>query len=98
MFVPVKIERPGISVLILLEPYEDDGTMVCLIHTLIGSISLGPKSWLRAVRAEITKLEAEAVKAGCAEMRIEGRNWSRVLPSYSHWPAGEGHGLRKALI
>lgn len=101
MLIPVPIERPGISVLILLEPYydEDDETMVCLVHTLRGTIGLNPKAWLRAVRDEITKLEAEAIKADCAEMRVEGRDWSFALKDlgYVPWVAGEGHGLRKAL-
>lgn len=95
---PIGIVRPGVRVLIRIEVYEDAGQMVCLIHTLSGTISLGPKAWLNAVRDEIWKLERIARQAGCVEMRIEGRDWSRVLPGYSHWPAGEGHGLRKVLI
>lgn len=101
MLIPVLIERPGISVLILLEPYydEDDETMVCLVHTLRGTIGLNPKAWLRAVRDEIRKLERIAKAADCAEMRVEGRDWSRVLKplGYVPWPQGEGFGLRKAL-
>lgn len=95
---PIGVVRPGIQVFIRLEAYEDNGQVVCLIHTLSGKISLGPKAWLRAVRDEIGKLERIAKAAGCAEMRVEGRDWSRILPGYTHWPAGEGHGLRKALI
>lgn len=94
---PIGVIRPGIQVFIRLEAYEDDGQIVCLIHTLSGKISLGPKAWLRAVRDEIAKLERIARAAGCVEMRVEGRDWSRILPGYSHWPAGEGHGLRKVL-
>ena len=95
---PIGIVRPGVKVLIRLEVYEDEGQMICLIHTLSGHITLGPKAWLKAVRDEIWKLERIARNAGCAEMRVEGRDWSRVLPGYSYWPAGEGHGLRKVLI
>jgi len=97
---PIGIVRPGIRVFIRLEAYEDSGQAVCLIHTLSGTISLGPKAWLRAVRDEIAKLERIARSAGCAEMRVEGRDWSVALKSlgYVPWPAGEGHALRKALI
>lgn len=95
---PIGIVRPGVRVFIRLEVLEEDGKPYCLIHTLSGTISLGPKAWLKAVRDEIWKLERIARQAGCTEMRIEGRDWSRVLPGYSHWPAGEGHGLRKVLI
>lgn len=94
---PIGVVRPGIQVFIRLEAYEDDGQVVCLIHTLSGKITLGPKAWLKAVRDEIGKLERIARAAGCVEMRVEGRDWSRVLSGYSHWPAGEGHGLRKVL-
>ena len=94
---PIGVIRPGVRVNIWLEAYEDNGQVVCLIHTLSGKISLGPKAWLRAVRDEIAKLERIARAAGCVEMRVEGRDWSKILPGYSHWPAGEGHGLRKVL-
>jgi len=96
---PIGIVRPGIQVFIRLEAYEDNGQVVCLIHTLSGKISLGPKAWLRAVREEIRKLERIAKSADCAEMRIEGRDWSRVLSGlgYVPWPEGDGFGLRKVL-
>lgn len=96
---PIGIIRAGVRVFIRLEAYEDDGAVVCLIHTLSGEVNLRPKAWLQAVRDEITKLERIARSAGCAEMRIEGRDWSRVLRglNYEPWPEGEGHGLRKAL-
>ncbi len=96
---PIGVIRPGIRVNIWLEAYEDNGQVVCLIHTLSGHITLGPKAWLRAVREEISKLERIAKAADCVEMRIEGRNWSRVLAGlgYVPWSAGEGFGLRKVL-
>ena len=99
MLQPIGVVRPGIRVFIRLEAYEDEGRVVCLIHTLSGTISLGPKAWLRAVRDEVRKLERIAGNAGCAEMRVEGRNWSRILAplGYVPWPQGEGFGLRKVL-
>ena len=97
---PIGIVRPGIRVFIRLEAYEEAGRVVCLIHTLSGTIALGPKAWLRAVREEIRKLERIAWNAGCVEMRIEGRDWHRVLAGlgYVPWPEGEGFGLRKVLV
>ena len=99
MLQPIGVLRPGIRVNIWLEAYDDDGQIVCLIHTLSGRISLGPKAWLTAVRDEVRKLERIASNSGCAEMRVEGRNWSRILAplGYVPWPQGEGFGLRKAL-
>ena len=100
MLQPIGVLRPGIRVNIWLEAYDDNGRIVCLIHTLSGKIKLGPKAWLRAVRDEVRKLERIARNAGCAEMRVEGRNWSRILAplGYVPWPQGEGFGLRKALV
>jgi hypothetical protein len=99
MLVPAVVERPGIAVVIWLEGYEEAGQTICLIHTLSGTIALGPKAWLQAVRDEIRKLERIAKAAGCAEMRTEGRDWSFALEplGYVPWPAGEGHALRKVL-
>ena len=96
---PIGVIRPGIRVFIQLEAYEDEGKVVCLIHTLSGTISLGPKAWLAAVRDEIRKPERIAKAADCAEMRVEGRDWSFALKDlgYVPWAAGEGHGLRKVL-
>lgn len=96
---PREIIRDGVRVLLRIEAIEENGAVYCLIHTLSGRIELGPKAWLRAVREEVKKLERIAKSAGCAEMRIEGRDWSRVLRglNYQPWPEGEGHGLRKAL-
>lgn len=96
---PIGIIRAGVRVNITLEVYDDNGRHVCLIHTLSGRIELGPKAWVGAVRDEVHKLERIARSGGCAEMRVEGRDWSRILSplGYVPWPEGEGFGLRKAL-
>lgn len=96
---PIGIIRAGVRVNITLEVYDDHGQHICLIHTLSGIIKLGPKAWLAAVRDEVGKLERIARSGGCAEMRIEGRDWTRILSplGYLPWPEGEGFGLRKAL-
>lgn len=79
---PVRIHGDGYDTKAILETYEEDGVLVCGIYRLDGTIRLEPKAWLRAVRAEVKKLENIARDAGCAEMRIAGRDWSRVLPDY----------------
>ena len=96
---PIGIIREGIRVFIRIEAIEENGRVYCLIHTLSGEIRLGPKAWLRAVRDEVRKLERIAKAAGCVEIRIEGRDWSRALRGldFEPWPEGEGHGLRKVL-
>lgn len=94
---PVGVVRPGISVLITLEAFIEDGVKVAGIYQLEGVIRLGPKAWLKAVREEAAKLERIAKAAGCAEMRVAGRDWSRILPDYEPC-AGLPNGLRKGLV
>lgn len=93
----VGIVRAGVRVLLRTEIHEDKGQVFCLIHTLSGEISLPPKAFIQAVREEVRKLERIASNAGCAEMRIEGRAWGKLLPDYAPWPEGEGHAIRKVL-
>jgi hypothetical protein len=94
---PVRISGEGYDTKAILETYEEDGVLVCGVYRLDGTIRLEPKAWLRAVRAEMTKLETIARDAGCAEMRIAGRDWSRVLPDYEPLPGGKPNRLRKRL-
>ena len=96
---PIGILRPGVAVNITLAVFMEDEAPICLLHTLKGKIKLKPKAWLQTVRAEMVRLEHIARQAGCKEMRIEGRDWSRVLAGmgYGPWGSGEGHALRKVL-
>lgn len=97
---PRAVILPGVRVFVTLEAYEEDGRMICLFHTLTGEITLGAKAWLRVVRDNMQVFEHIAENAGCVEMRIEGRDWSRVLKNmgYVPWPEGEGKALRKVLV
>lgn len=80
---------------VTLEVVECDGRMVCGIYKLEGKSRPGP-GWYRAVRDEMHRIEQIARDAGCAEMRVSGRNWSRVLKDYQPI-AGLKNGLGKAL-
>jgi hypothetical protein len=93
---PFEIVRPYGRVTVTLEVAEDNGTKVCGIYNLEGHIGLPPKQWLRIVRAEVANFERIAREAGCAEMRLAGRDWSRILRGYEPLP-GLPNGLRKAL-
>jgi len=96
---PIGVVRAGIAVTITLEAFIEDGRQIAGIYGLKGRVRLGPKAWLRAVRDEVRKLENIARKAGCVEMRIAGRDWSRVLPDYEPMTDAPDvrNGLRKAL-
>jgi hypothetical protein len=82
--------------LVTLEIYDEDGVIVCGIYQIEGRLNLPPKQWLRTMRAELAKIETIARNAGCAEMRLAGRNWQRILPDYEPLPGIENR-LRKAL-
>jgi hypothetical protein len=95
---PVRLSAQNSAATVAFEIYEEDGTLVCGLQQLEGRFNLPPKQWLRMVRAEMSKLESIARDAGCAEMRIAGRDWSRVLPDYEPLPGGKPNRLRKRLL
>ena len=97
---PVGVVRPGISVLITLEAFIENGRKVAGIYQLKGSVKLGPKAWLKAVREEVRKLERIARAAGCEELRVAGRDWSRILVDYEPMTDAPDvrNGLRKVLV
>lgn len=94
--LPFDIVRPEGHVSITLEAFEEDGRLVCGVFALRGEILLPPKAWVRAVRAELKRIEIIAARAGCEEIRIAGRDWRRVLSDYEPC-AGLPNGLRKVL-
>lgn len=94
---PFTIERPEGTVLMVLQTIiEDDGNKVCGIKQIVGSIPAKPKAWVRAVREEVAKIEGLARDAGFDEIRITGRDWSRILPDYEPCE-GLTNGIRKRL-
>ena len=94
---PLALSGEGWSAVVTFEVYEEDGVTVCGLQQLDGRFNLPPKAWLRTMRAQMRKLESIARSAGCAEMRVAGRDWSRVLPDYEPFPGGKPNRLRKRL-
>lgn len=94
---PIRIADGDVDVSLVFEIEQEAGETICGVYRLDGWINLPPKAWLRRVRAEIDKLERLAKAAGCAEMRVAGRDWSRVLPQYERLPGGNANLLRKRL-
>lgn len=91
------ISRAEGTVLMVLEALiEDDGTKVCGIKQIVGTIHAPPKAWVAAVREEVAKIETMARDSGCHEVRICGRDWSRIFPDYSEC-AGLTNGIMKRL-
>jgi hypothetical protein len=79
---PVRITGDGYDVQTVFELFEEHGALICGLSEMVGHIDLPPNAWLRTVRAHVGQFEELARSAGCAELRIAGRDWSRVLPDY----------------
>lgn len=98
IIAPFGIVIANAAVLITLEVFEEDGRTVCGIYQLSGKIRMPPKAWVRAVRTEVTRLERIARAAGCEELRLGGRDWSKILSGMGFTPLdGIPNGLGKAL-
>lgn len=74
---------------------EDDG-LVAWTTAIAGQIDGGPKHRVAEMRHAVAALEATLKQAGIKAHRICGRDWSRILPSYTPLP-GFKNGLQKEL-
>lgn len=92
---PVELSCPEGAVTLAFEVYEEDGELICGVLDLKGNFDRG--TLVTAARREMKTLEALARKAGCAEMRVAGRNWARVLNDYQPLPGDIPNRLRKRL-
>lgn len=81
---------------VVSELCEDDGVICCWLSYLSGDVQGGPRAFLKLMRSIISEYEAMAKKAGADEMRIGGRNWSRVFPDYERFD-DKPNRLRKRL-
>lgn len=90
--VLLEITGPGYCLLGL----EVTSDLVCWTKYLAGHINGGPKARAEIIRSAVSHIENVAKAAGCTEHRICGRDWSRVLPSYSPFE-GFRNGLKKEL-
>ena len=95
---PFVIERPYGRVEVVLEIYGAGGEVIASIFDLRGKINLRPmsKRWYAVVRGHLHRIERIVKEAGCREMRMDGRRWSRVLPEYEP-VEGFPNRLRKVL-
>lgn len=74
---------------------EDDG-LVAWTTAIAGQIEGGPKQRLASMRHAVSALETTLKQAGVRAHRICGRDWSRILPSYTPFE-GARNGLEKRL-
>lgn len=94
--ITCNIEHQGASGVIVLDVFEDDGMLCFGITQLVATIDYPPRRWLRLVRSAVDELSAWASSAGCKEIRMCGRDWSRIFPDFEPM-SGLRNGLRKAL-
>jgi hypothetical protein len=82
------LHAPRGAGLIVLQPGMFDGVFACWIAYVALRVKEGPKEWLRVIREGVNYFEDRARESGCTEMRIGGRNWSRILPGYEPFELG----------
>lgn len=93
---PLILQHENGAAILIFEVIEEGGEMVCGIYKLLGWLPLPPKAWLRVVRGTLAEFEARMKETGVSEIRIRGRDWSRLLPDYEPFPAFP-NGIRKRL-
>lgn len=88
------LELSGEADCLLVLEVDDD--LCCWVKGLAGAIHGGPKRRIRTIRETIQFIEQMARNAGCTEIRICGRDWSRFLTDYTPFD-GFMNGIRKGL-
>lgn len=71
--------------LVVLHPGEFDGVRALWIPYIVGRVKLGPKAWLTLMRGIAAHFVSLAREEGFAEVRIGGRDWSRILPGFERF-------------
>ena len=70
--------------------------LCCWIKCAAGSVEGGPKARVKTILAIMAHFEAVARDAGCSEIKICGRDWSKILKDYEPFD-GFLNGIRKGL-
>lgn len=86
------ISGPGHALMVI----EVTDSLVCWVKYLAGQIEGGPKARVAVMRSAVEHIEAVARNAGCTEIKLCGRDWARILPSYRPFD-GHENGLMKEL-
>lgn len=74
-----------------------DGVQCLWLNYIAGSSDVGPRGFIRAVRKIMAEYEKLARNAGCEEIRIGGRDWSRIFPEFERFD-DKPNRLRKRLV
>jgi hypothetical protein len=94
----LSVEHPHGEGAITFEVFQEGGDTICGVFSLVGKLNLPPKAWLSTVRSTMDEFEQRMKAEGIAEMRVAGRDWSRVLRGYEPLEGKTPNLLRKRLI
>jgi hypothetical protein len=96
--IPVRVRRRPFGVArVVLEVFREGEETVCGIYKLWGRTTCQPRAFIALMREEMRKLEDIARNAGCTQMRMAGRDWSRVFPDFERMPGDSPNLLVKRL-
>ena len=70
---------------------------VCWLNYVGGTMTSSPRQFIRAARIVVHDLADLARGQGCTELRLGGRNWSRVFPEWEHFDPQYPNRIRKLL-
>lgn len=90
------VTADGGSVLLVTEDCVVDGVRCCWLSYFAGAVPFSPRKWVGLMRDGMGLLELAARATGQAEIRIGGRDWSRVFPDFERFDDVPNR-LRKVL-
>lgn len=91
------VHLPNAAGVAIIHPGTFDGKYGVWITHIAGQVKGGPKLWLRTMRAIMDHFVSKAREAGCAEVRIGGRDYTRVFPDFERFDPNHPTMLRKVL-
>lgn len=91
------VHLPNAAGVVILHPGTFDGRYGLWLPYIAGQVRGGPKLWLRTMRSIMDHFVTQARKAGCFEVRIGGRDYTRVFPDFERFDPAHPNRLRKVL-
>lgn len=80
-----KVTLPDASGVVVSELCIDDGAKCLWLSYIAGDSKCGPKAFVKMMRSIMAEYEELGRSAGADEVRIGGRDWSRVFPDYERF-------------
>lgn len=90
---PFELQHPKGRGKLHVELIEEHGELIAGVFNLTGKLDLPPKQWLRVMRETMREFERQMKAGGVKEVRVAGRDWSRVLTDYKPIAGGKSPNL-----